>query len=101
MDSEKLLPLRWTTRDKALRRATPRGPVDKLVGRFGNIAQIEPAGRADTISEYVSMAKAELSVRYGFAIAGDPQRLPAVVKALRRERPQADRRERRGVRRRH
>ena len=46
MDTEKLLPLRWTTREKALRRATPRGPADKLVGRFGNIAQIEPAGRA-------------------------------------------------------
>lgn len=63
--------------------------------RTGKLLQV------DTISEYVSMAKAELSVRYGFAIAGDPQRLPAVVKALRRERPQADRRERRGVRRRH
>eukprot|EP00966_Prymnesium_polylepis_P133722 3090844-Prymnesium_polylepis.1 len=51
------------------------------------------------------MAKAELSVRYsllyGFAIAGDAQRLPAVIKAMRRERPQANRRERRGVRRRH
>ena len=57
--------------------------------------------KTDTISEYVSMAKAELSVRYGFAIAGDPQRLPAIVKALRRLRPASARRERRGIRRRH
>ena len=57
--------------------------------------------QTDTISEYVSMAKTELSVRYGFAIAGDPQRLPAIVKALRRARPRNDRRERRGIRRRH
>eukprot|EP00966_Prymnesium_polylepis_P273864 6326442-Prymnesium_polylepis.1 len=40
------------------------------------------------------MAKAELSVRYGFAIAGDPQRLPAIIKALRRDRPKTERRER-------
>eukprot|EP00966_Prymnesium_polylepis_P086669 2005829-Prymnesium_polylepis.1 len=47
------------------------------------------------------MAKAELSVRYGFAIAGDPQRLPAIIKALRHDRPKTERRERRGIRRRH
>mgnify|MGYP002631157789 FL=1 len=57
--------------------------------------------QTDTVSEYVSMAKAELSVRYGFAIAGDPQRLPAIIKALRRDRPKTERRERRGIRRRH
>ena len=43
----------------------------------------------------------ELSVRYGFAIAGDPQRVPAIIKALRRLRPASARRERRGIRRRH
>ena len=55
----------------------------------------------DTIAEYVSMLKQDLSVQFGFAIAGDPQRLPAVVKALRRERPRQQRRKRRGIRRAH
>ena len=55
----------------------------------------------DTIAEYVSMVKTEFSVQYGFAIAGEPQRLPQVVKALRRERPAAERRKRRGIRRAH
>jgi hypothetical protein len=45
-DAEIMLPVRDTTRTKALRHSTPRGPVDKLVSRLGNIAQIEPAGRA-------------------------------------------------------
>ena len=55
----------------------------------------------DTISEYVSMVKQELSVLFGFALAGLPTRLPAVIKGLRRERPKRDRRKRRGVRRSH
>jgi hypothetical protein len=55
----------------------------------------------DTVAEYVGMLKQELSVRWGFAVAGDPQRLPAVVKALRRERPRRNRRQRRGIRRAH
>ena len=55
----------------------------------------------DTISEYVSMVKQELSVLFGFALAGLPTRLPAVIKGLRRERPKADRRKRRGIRRSH
>lgn len=55
----------------------------------------------DTIAEYVSMVKTELSVQYGFAIAGDPQRLPQLVKAMRRERPRLQRRRRRGIRGRH
>ena len=55
----------------------------------------------DTISEYVSMVKQELSVLFGFALAGLPTRLPAVIKGLRRERPKQDRRKRRGVRRSH
>jgi hypothetical protein len=40
----------------------------------------------DTVAEYVSMAKVELSVSYGFAIAGEPQRLPHIIKAMRRRR---------------
>ena len=55
----------------------------------------------DTIGEYVSMVKQELSVLFGFALAGLPTRLPAVIKGLRRERPKADRRKRRGIRRSH
>jgi hypothetical protein len=55
----------------------------------------------DTISEYVSMCKQELSVLFGFAITGVPTRLPAVIKGLRRERPKKDRRKRRGIRRSH
>ena len=55
----------------------------------------------DTVSEYVSMAKQELSVLFGFAITGVPTRLPAVIKGLRRERPKKDRRKRRGIRRAH
>lgn len=46
LDAEKLLPEKDASKERALRRATPRGPVDKLVGRLGNISQIEPAGRA-------------------------------------------------------
>ena len=58
--------------------------------------------QVDTISEYVSMVRTELSVRFGFAVAGvQPQRYPHVIKALRRERPRGNRRERRGIRRRH
>ena len=55
----------------------------------------------DTIAEYASMVKQELSVLFGFALAGLPTRLPAVIKGLRRERPKADRRKRRGIRRSH
>ena len=55
----------------------------------------------DTVAEYVSMVKTELSVTHGFAIAGDPQRLPSLIKAMRRERPVANRRQRRGIRRSH
>jgi hypothetical protein len=55
----------------------------------------------DTVAEYVSMAKVELSVSYGFAIAGEPQRLPHIIKAMRRQRPRKQRRERRGLRGRH
>ena len=55
----------------------------------------------DTVSEYVSMVKQELSVLFGFAITGVPTRLPAVIKGLRRERPKKDRRKRRGIRRAH
>lgn len=56
---------------------------------------------ANTVAEYVQMAKVELSTRWGFAIAGVPQRLPAVLKGLRRARPGQERRKRRGVRRAH
>lgn len=56
---------------------------------------------ADTIAEYVGMLKVEKSVEYGFAIAGEPQRLPQLIKGLRRDRPKADRRKRRGLRRAH
>ena len=52
----------------------------------------------DTIAQYVGMAKKELSVRFGFAIAGDPQRLPHVIRAMRRERPRQQRSPRRGLR---
>ena len=55
----------------------------------------------DTIAEYVGMLKVDLSVTWGFSIAGDAQRLPAIIKALRRERPRAERRKRRGIRRAH
>ena len=55
----------------------------------------------DTIAEYVGMVKKDLSVHYGFAIAGEPQRLPQVIKAMRRQRPRANRRKRRGIRGRH
>ena len=55
---------------------------------------------ADTIAEYVGMIKKELSVQFGFALAGDGQRLPAVIKGLRRERPAKERKRRRGIRRR-
>ena len=55
----------------------------------------------DTVSEYVSMVKQELSILFGFAITGVPTRLPAVIKGLRRERPKKDRCKRRGIRRAH
>ena len=56
---------------------------------------------ASTICTYVSLLKKELSVCYGFAIAGeDAQRLPAVLKQIRDTRP-AVRRTRRALRGRH
>jgi hypothetical protein len=55
----------------------------------------------DTVAEYVSMAKQELSVQFGFALAGVPHRLPQVIKAMRRQRPRQQRQQRRGIRRAH
>jgi len=55
----------------------------------------------DTVAQYISMVKQELSIRYGFAIAGEPHRLPQVIKALRRSRPKQQRRQRRGIRGQH
>lgn len=56
---------------------------------------------ANTIATYVSLAKKELSVEYGFALCGeDPQRLPAILKQLRDARP-IIRKKRRALRGRH
>ena len=55
----------------------------------------------ETISQYHSMLKVALSVRYGFELEGSPQRLPRILKRLRRERPHGVRKKRRGLRRRH
>ena len=56
---------------------------------------------AETISQYHSTLKAALSTRFGFEIEGDPQRLPKVIKKLRRTQPYSGRRLRRGLRKRH
>ena len=89
-DVSELLPVKGESLEKARRRSVPRGPIDKLVGRLGNIGQIEPAARPllapcfAVVSAGLTADKKHKKMRKKAKAAGEIQKPPKQRKPPRR-----------------